>query len=149
MQVEASIEIAAAPADVFAVFTDFGRSAERVSDVIASELLTAEPHRTGTRFREVRRHGKGELKFEFEIVEWDAPRSFVVRTDHTGISWITRYTFEPRGSRTDVSLVMKARPIGVGGWLLMPMILLNKKTMQTAMQADLRDMEKATEAATQ
>ncbi len=145
MQIEAGTEIAAPPADVFAFFTQFGRSSERVASVVSSEMLTAEPVRPGTRFREVRRQGEQDTTFEFEVTALDPPQNFEVVNVHAGIRWQTRYDFQPRGSRTVVRLVMTARPVGLRGWLILPMIWTCRTKIQTAMQSDLRDMEKAAE----
>ena len=115
MQVQAETEILAAPADVFRAFLEFGRSAERLESVQHAEMLTAEPVRVGTRFREIRLHGKQEMTFDFEVVALQPGTSYEVENKHGGVRWHSRYTFRAKGSRTLVHLTMQASPLGLAG----------------------------------
>jgi carbon monoxide dehydrogenase subunit G len=100
-----------APIDtVFEAATDIPSWADRISGIQSVELLTDGPVGVGTKFRETRIMFGREATEEMEITGFDAPRSYTTEADSHGCHYVTKMTFEPSGSGTDVQMSFNAEP---------------------------------------
>ena len=103
-ELEASIDT------VFEAATDIPSWADRISGIQSVELLTDGPVGVGTKFRETRIMFGREATEEMEITGFDAPRSYTTEADSHGCHYVTKMTFEPSGSGTDVQMSFNAEP---------------------------------------
>jgi carbon monoxide dehydrogenase subunit G len=107
IHVEASVEIAAPPAEVFAVLADVRRLPEWQSGCSAVTLESDGPVAAGSRFRQrVTFAGKqGEQRVEVEELERD--RVLTLRILSGPLPVRARHVLEPVGSGTRLSVVME------------------------------------------
>jgi len=134
-----STHVSAPVERVFAVYTDIGKAAERIPDIVAVELLTEGPFRVGTRWRETRVMFKKQATEEMWVTSVDPPRSYTVEAESHGMRYSTRFSFVPDGAGTEVRWDFASTPQTLGTKLLSPVLdLLMKGTMKKCM---LRDLE--------
>lgn len=99
-RIRESVEIKAAPADVFALVSDLCRRA-RLNPawrVIACEALDGEPIRTGSRWRFAIRRDRTRIEHVSRVVEYDPPRRLVCRSE----------------THSDLEIVLEVAPSGDG-----------------------------------
>jgi uncharacterized protein YndB with AHSA1/START domain len=118
-----SISIARTPEAVFDFFTDFtqaprwrrylrdmhvigDRPLGGGSDVAVTMDLAGEPH-----------------AFTLHVLAFDRPRLWQHRTNEPHYDGVIEYTFEPQVTGTRVTLSTRVRPLGLYGWLGLPLVL--------------------------
>jgi uncharacterized protein YndB with AHSA1/START domain len=105
-KVTAAIEVAAPPADAFAVLADPDRRRRLLPDNFAGFRVVSEIRSgpgTRTAFRIVTPHGEHET--EIEVADWDPPRALTERA--LGDSpYTVRWTFAPSEAGTRVTATM-------------------------------------------
>jgi hypothetical protein len=137
-------------AAVWRVFTDLPSRCERLSTVIAVELLTQESFGTGTEWRETRTMADGaEITEEFRVDECVSPQRFVVTSPGIGAEYRMTYTFVPvlegrhRGG-TMVTVVQDGTPTAPAGrFLALVFGGLAARTVEGALRRDLEDLAAA------
>lgn len=140
--------IAAAPADVFRVFTDLAMAPERIDSIQSLELLGKGPVGKGTRFRETRVMFGKEATEEMEITEFDPPRSYTVEAESCGVHYHSRYTFDGTQASTKVLFTMSTRPASLMGRVMGPVFgVLMKGSMRKAMEQDHAQLKAVCEGA--
>ena len=94
----------AAPIDqVFKVYTEIEKAAERIPDITALEVLSEGPFGEGTRWRETRVIMKKEATEEMWVTDVDPPNSYTVASESHGMKYSTLFSFTPEGDGTRVS----------------------------------------------
>ncbi len=146
MRIEVGVEVAAPQAQVFEVFADLGRAAERISGIERVEILTPGPVGRGTRWRETRRMFGKEDTVELAITAFEPPRSYAVEAHSCGAHFRSEFRFEARPTGTAVTLTTVGRPVTLLARLLTPLSCLMKGSMRKALQKDLDDLKRAAEA---
>ena len=137
-------------AAVWRVFTDLPSRCERLSTVIAVELLTQGPFSAGTEWRETRTMADGaEITEEFRVDECVSPQRFVVSSPGIGAEYRMTYTFVPvlegrhRGG-TMVTVVQDGTPTAPAGrFLALVFGGLAARTVEGALRRDLEDLAAA------
>ncbi|MEU8229856.1 SRPBCC family protein [Actinoplanes sp. NPDC048791] len=137
-------------AAVWRVFTDLPSRCERLSTVIAVELLTQGPFGAGTEWRETRTMADGtEITEEFRVDECVSPQRFVVSSPGIGAEYRMTYTFVPvlegrhRGG-TMVTVVQDGTPTAPAGrFLALVFGGLAARTVEGALRRDLEDLAAA------
>ncbi|GAA3339012.1 hypothetical protein GCM10020358_21200 [Amorphoplanes nipponensis] len=137
-------------ATVWRVFTDLPSRCERLSTVIAVELLTQGPFGAGTSWRETRTMADGtEITEEFRVDECVSPERFVVSSPGIGAEYRMTYTFVPvlegrhRGG-TMVTVVQDGTPTAPAGrFLALVFGGLAARTVEGALRRDLDDLAAA------
>ena len=135
---------------VWRVFTDLPSRCERLSTVIAVELLTRGPFGAGTVWRETRTMADGaEITEEFRVDECVVPDRFVVTSPGIGAEYRMTYTFVPvlegrhRGG-TMVTVVQDGTPTAPAGrFLALVFGGLAARTVEGALRRDLDDLAAA------
>jgi uncharacterized membrane protein len=101
----ASIEIARSPEDVFAYIDDLSRHGEWQSQIREVEVETDGPTRVGSRAREKRQVPGGVREMTYEITEHDPPRRASFRGIDGPVRVVGTVTVSPvDGGRSRVSL---------------------------------------------
>ncbi len=137
-------------AAVWRVFTDLPSRCDRLSTVIAVELLTRGPFGAGTVWRETRTMADGgEITEEFRVDECVIPERFVVSSPGIGAEYRMTYTFVPviegrhRGG-TMVTVVQDGTPTAPAGrFLALVFGGLAARTVEGALRRDLDDLAAA------
>jgi uncharacterized membrane protein len=102
--VTVSTEIAAPLDQVFTVFTDLERSAERVSNITNVEILTVGDFTLGTRWLETR-DVLGQLDTaEMEVTAYEHKRGYTITHHKAGARIDAVFSFEPAGEGTRVRI---------------------------------------------
>ncbi|MDX6468647.1 MAG: hypothetical protein QOF75_450 [Gaiellaceae bacterium] len=114
VRAELTIEVARAPADVFAYLTDVSNLPAWQSGVHKAQIEDAGAPRVGARIRESRHMLGRELDTTLEITEYDAPRLFSLRALDSPVPFIVRHELEPSGGGTRLTVT------GVGDAGLLP-----------------------------
>ena len=106
-RIERSIEIARAPADVFATLTDLDRLPGWATIVVDTRDVSVLPLREGDTFRQTIRVLGRELESEWRVTELDPPRrvAYEARAPGGGVM-IMKQTVNPvkAGSRVDLEI---------------------------------------------
>ena len=137
-------------AAVWRVFTDLPSRCDRLSTVVAVELLTSGPFGAGTVWREARTMADGtEITEEFLVDECVAGERFVVTSPGIGAEYRMTYTFVPvlegrhRGG-TMVTVVQDGTPTAPAGrFLALVFGGLAARTVEGALRRDLDDLAAA------
>ncbi|MEQ8767055.1 MAG: SRPBCC family protein [Planctomycetota bacterium] len=136
-----SIELvhhAPGPVDqVFEVYSDISKAAERVEAIREIEMLTPGPVGEGTRFRETRVVFKREASEEMELVEFEPNRAYTIACFSCGAEYRTRYDFEPDGEGTRVTVRMNITPKSLFAKLLSPLSFFMTNTMKKCLEDDM------------
>ena len=93
-----SVEIARAPADVFAYVTDMSKLPEWQESATRADVDGAVRH--GARIRELRRFLGRDVRTELEVTTYEPPHRFDVRGRSGPVSFAIRHTLEPVGEGT-------------------------------------------------
>lgn len=137
-----------APAEqVFAVFTDLEKAAERIAGITALEILSEGPFAVGTRWRETRVFLKKEATEEMWVTACDPPNGYSVEAESHGMRYSTDFTFESSGEATQVTWTFVGTPLTFGTRLMGPVFgLLMNRTMKKCMREDLEALAAVCEA---
>ena len=115
--------IARPPGEVFALLTDPERVPLWLPEVVRQERLTEGPTGVGTRLRETRRVMGREAQAELEVVAYEPPARYAVRTHQSGAETTYTYTLRPEDGATRVRLVADVR--AAAGWRRLSALLLS------------------------
>jgi carbon monoxide dehydrogenase subunit G len=130
--------------EVFAVYTDLEKAAERIPGIQSIEILSDEPFGEGTRWRETRLMFKKEATEEMWVSGFDPPRGYDVEAKSHGMRYRTEFRFEPEGGGTKVSWIFTGQALTLGAKIMAPIFnLLMKGTMAKMMRADLEALRDA------
>lgn len=146
MRITSSVLVHAPIERVFEVFTDLSRAQERLSNVVALELLTPGPVGVGTRWRETRRMMGQEATEEMSITAYDPPREYEVVAESHGARYRTHFGFLPEDGAIRVTMDFSAEAVTVVAKLLSITGILFRSATEKALQADLDDLRRASEA---
>jgi uncharacterized protein YndB with AHSA1/START domain len=107
IQHEVTIYLSQPVEQVFAFLTDTSKLATWQSNLIKSEQLTEGPLRTGSRFREVRRIGRGESEIQGEITALEPNKRLETKTTTKPQAMIS-YSLDPEhgGTRLKYKFVL-------------------------------------------
>lgn len=138
-------EIAAAPARVFAVFTDLAHAPGRVRAIEALEVLTSGPVGKGTRFKETRQMFGKSATETLEFVEFEPGKGYALAAESCGTRYRSSFTFEPAGAGTRVRMSFEATPVSMAAKMMAPMLGMMTGPVTKAIQADFADLKRACE----
>ena len=143
-----STQVSAPIDQVFGVYTDIGKTAERIPDITALEVLSEGPFGDGTRWRETRVMFKKEATEEMWVTGFDPPQSYTVEAESHGMRYSTLFTFTPDGEGTKVSWAFSGTALTLGAKIMAPIFnVLMKGTMRKCMLRDLEALRDVCERA--
>ena len=139
-----STHVSAPLQDVFEVYTDIGKAAERIPAITKLEMLSEGPFGNGTRWRETRVIMKKEATEEMWVTGFTPSQSYTVEAQSHGTLYETLFQFEPEGDGTNVTWTFNGTPQTLGAKLMAPIFGLfftgmMKKCMRDDLEA-LRDV---------
>ena len=88
---------------VFSYTSDLSNSTHIMSNVTNIEKMTDGPIQVGTKFKETREIRGRKASAIIEIVEWDKPSSYAVKSESNGLKVVYRYFFEEHENGTKVT----------------------------------------------
>ena len=104
--------IDAAPRTVFDFLVAVENAPKVLPAVKETKKLNGGPLAVGTRYQQTRQEGGKELQFEVEVVEFEAPFKYAVRSEREGIHVEYRYTLDPDSGGTRVHLACEVKGEG-------------------------------------
>ena len=119
-ELSASTHVAASLDEVFQVYTQIDKAAERIPEITSIEVLSDGPFGEGFRWRETRLMFKKEATEEMWVTGFDPPRSYTVEAESHGSHYGTLFTFEPIDEGTRVTWTFKATPRSLMAKILAP-----------------------------
>ena len=124
-----------APIDlVFNTITDINNFSKSIPDVINIEFLSDVKSGVGTRFRETRLMRGKEAMTELEVTEFVENDHVRYVTDSHGTVWDTVMSVKIVDGKTDLTMIMDARPHKLMQKMMIPMI---KGMVSKALEKDM------------
>jgi len=122
-----TIWIARTPGEVFDFFIDFSQASRWRQFVRTMTPLEDGQLRPGSRIR-VTLDIMGTLsEFDLEVLAYERPALWRHRTNEVDFAGFVEYRFQPEANGTRVTMTMVAKPVGLYGWLAMPLLLFGRK----------------------
>ena len=119
-----TIWIARSPEAVFDFFVDFTQAPRWRRFVSQMRLISAGPLGAGSVVAVSMDLAGATHDFTLTVLTLDRPRRWRHRTDEPHYDGAVEYTFAPDRDGTLVTMSMTVRPIGLYGWLGLPLVLL-------------------------
>lgn len=117
-----TISIARPPEAVFDFFTDFAQAPRWRRYVREMRLTGAGPLGAGSEIAVTMDLAGEPYAFTLRILAFDRPRLWQHRTDERHYDGVIEYRFEPDAQGTRVTLSTRVRPVGLYGWLGLPLV---------------------------
>ena len=141
-----STQVAAPIDQVFKVYTQIEKAAERIPSITKLEVLTDGPFGEGTRWRETRLMMKKEATEEMWVTGFQSPNSYNVEAESHGSKYSTLFSFAPEGEGTKVTWAFTCTPVTFGAKIMSPVFgVLFKGVMRKAMLGDLNALREVCE----
>ena len=116
-QIQATVE------EVFEVVAHIEVASEIIPKIERAVILTDQKRGRGTRFAETRKMGKREFTMEFEVTEYDPPRSVrLICVDEVKTTWDSIYELEQATGATNLTLTMHCIPTRFRMKLMWPLM---------------------------
>ena len=116
-QIQATVE------EVFEVVAHIEVASEIIPKIERAVILTDQKRGSGTRFAETRKMGKREFTMEFEVTEYDPPRSVrLICVDEVKTTWDSIYELEQATGATNLTLTMHCIPTRFSMKLMWPLM---------------------------
>lgn len=116
-QIQATVE------EVFEVVAHIEVASEIIPKIERAVILTDQKRGRGTRFAETRKMGKREFTMEFEVTEYDPPRSVrLICVDEVKTTWDSIYELEQATGATNLTLTMHCIPTRFSMKLMWPLM---------------------------
>ncbi len=137
---EISIHLNCPPQDIFPFLADPQKVMLWQSDLIKSEIVTAGPLRTGSRFHEVRRIGPRDSDIRGEISEFTQDHRLATHTETKPEAGV-RYLLDPEEGGTRLRYEFSLRTAGMLR-LMDPVI---SRSIRKGVEADLQKLRQLVE----
>ena len=146
--IRVSREIGAPVEQVFGLFTDIERAAERVAGIREIEMMSTGPLNLGTRWIETR-EVMGRLDdAQMEITSFERNHMYTVTHSKGGVRIDTALTFEPVPVGTKVSVEFELDSQGLPPGLLSPLEWAIGDKVRHVLSDDLNDLKQSIEKVT-
>ncbi|QDU23146.1 SRPBCC family protein [Urbifossiella limnaea] len=132
---------------VFDAFTDFASAPKRIPEILRVEMLTPGPVGVGTAFKETRKMFGKECTETMTVSAFEAGKLVELSATSCGAVFTTRFTFEPDGGKTRVSVAFRTKAVSVYAKLFTPLSYLMMGTMKKCVAGDVAKLGAAVEAA--
>ena len=119
---ERSVDIAAAPAEVFPYLFDEDKVPRWTTGLEGYERLDSGPLGRGARFRQALEVSGQRFTVELEVTEYDPPAAATSVFEVRGVDVVNRYALADGGGRTTLTQSVEASGGGLKGRVFIPMI---------------------------
>jgi hypothetical protein len=109
---------------VFNFFIDFSQASRWRSYVRSMELIGPGPVRVGSKVHGVLDLTGKEYSFDLEVLTCDRPARWRHRSNETDFRGFIEYRFDEENGGTRVTMIADVKPVGLYGWLAMPLAWL-------------------------
>ena len=140
---EHSVEIAAAPGDVFPWLADPERRLRWMGALVESESLTEGPPELGSRYRDVFEDHGQRIELEAELVEVEPGERLTARLVSRGFESTSSQRLEADGAGTRLTAAVETRYTMLAARLLAPLVT---RHAQKQLEADLARLKELVEA---
>jgi uncharacterized protein YndB with AHSA1/START domain len=140
---EHSVEIAAAPGDVFPWLADPERRLRWMGALVESESLTEGPPELGSRYRDVFEDHGQRIELEAELVEVEPGERLTARLVSKGFEATSSQRLEADGADTRLTATVDTRYTMLAARLLAPLVT---RHAQKQLEADLARLKELVEA---
>ncbi|MBN9518006.1 SRPBCC family protein [bacterium] len=130
---------------VFAAFSDFEHAADRVTDIVRTEMLTPGPVGVGTKFKETRKVFGKESTETMEVTAFEPNQLIELTANSCGAEFKSRFTFAPDGPATRVGVDVRTRALSVFAKLFTPMAYLMMGTIKACVRRDIEQIKAGVE----
>lgn len=96
--------IPAAPREAFYFLVSVENAPKLSATIKETRKLSAGPLGVGARYQQTRQAKGKEIQNHYEVLEFDAPRTYAVSGQREGVQVIYRYTLEEEDNRTRIQL---------------------------------------------
>jgi uncharacterized protein YndB with AHSA1/START domain len=120
-----TIWIERSPEDVFDFFVDFSQAPRWRRFVRAMAPVTPGPIRAGSRVHVDMDIAGEPYAFDMDVLAFERPSLWRHRTNETDYLGAIEYRFEPERGGTRVTMTCRAKPVGLYGWLGLPLVILS------------------------
>ena len=111
---------------VFDFFVDFDQAARWRSYVTSMKPLEPGPVRAGSRIHVTMDLAGTDYVFDLQVLTCERPALWRHRTDEADVRGAIEYRFEPEGDGTRVTMRCDVVPVGLYGWLSVPLLWLRR-----------------------
>jgi uncharacterized protein YndB with AHSA1/START domain len=143
--VRVSRDINAPIAEVFDLFTDIERGADRVSGIKKVEMMTFGPLRLGSKWNETREVLGRIDDAQMEITAFEQNKTYTITHHKGGVRIDTTFTFESVPAGTRVSVEFGVNPHGLPPALLAPLEWAMAGKVKEVLGQDLQDLKTSVE----
>lgn len=140
---EHSVEIAAAPEDVFPWLADPARRLRWMGALVESESLTEGPPELGSRYRDVFEDHGQRIELEAELVEVEPGERLTARLVSKGFESTSSQRLEADGAGTRLTAAVETRYTMLAARLLAPLVT---RHAQKQLETDLARLKELVEA---
>ena len=119
---------------VFRAVADVEQFSQAVPGILRVEFLSEVKSGVGARFRETRMMMGREASTELEVTEYVENERVRIVSEAGGALWDTVFTVAPDGKRTELKMVMDARPQTPSARMTVPLII---GTVRKAVEEDM------------
>jgi uncharacterized protein YndB with AHSA1/START domain len=117
-----TVEVPRPPAEVFPWLLEEDRVPRWTGHLKAYERLDAGPLRVGSRVRQVLEVSGRTIDVQLEVTAYEPPTGATTRFSTNGIAVVSAYALEAAGAGTRLTQSLEAKPSGLSGRLLVPVI---------------------------
>jgi hypothetical protein len=111
---------------VFDFFLDFNQAARWRKFVRSMQPLTPGPIHAGSRIHTTCDLSDGEYVLDLEVLACDRPNLWRHTVDEVDFRTFVEYRFEPEAAGTRVTMRCDVKPVGLYGWLGLPLLKLHR-----------------------
>jgi len=119
------------PEEVFDFFVDFSQASRWRQYVRTMEPLDDGPLRQGSHIHVTMDIGGGPYTFDLEVLALERPSRWRHRSDEKDFFGYVEYRFEAEEAGTRVTMLVEAEPVGLYGWLGIPLVWLGRNRAYT------------------
>jgi uncharacterized protein YndB with AHSA1/START domain len=119
------------PEEVFDFFVDFSQASRWRQYVRTMEPIDDGPLRAGSRIHVTMDIGGEAYPFDLDVLAIERPSLWRHRTDEKDFFGYIEYRFEAEQAGTRVTMLVEAKPVGLYGWLGLPLVWLGRNRAYT------------------
>jgi len=124
--VQHTIWISRSPEAVFDFFTDFSKASLWRQYVRTMVRVDHGPLKAGSRLHVTMDLNGGEYEFDLDVLVCERPSLWRHRSNEGDFNGYVEYRFDAENAGTRVTLTIEAKPVGLYGWLAIPLLKLRR-----------------------